>query len=350
MPQATRGPQGAQNFLGAAAHYTRKLRGAAIGGAGGDPPEDLENNEARRKRLREQEALMSTADKWDESSKKLRAQAHALSKPGDNKLPTCPLQRKEQIRADTVKNVTAKSSDYRARASGAAAPTNKTTAGPTESENASPPADQTHLEFAEQEVKEQDVRRQHEIRIAQAEWLGRQRAAVSARVAPPNATPTLEEVAREHGIQHPSGGDPVHPPGLGGIFGKRPVTAPSQFAMPPPPPLGQAGTTPGAHTTPSTQMPPQQDDLPPAVPSPGGCDSADPTLMPVIRHSGAGFNRNAHNWPPLPMRDGGMLLPSGVGKLIRQFANRTRDENRRLREHPSNARRWICMHACMHAC
>ena len=292
---------------------------------------------------------MSSADKCDDSSKKLRAQAHALSKPGDNKLPTCPLQRKEQLRAHRVKNVTSNISDYRARA---VAPTNKTTAGPTESENASPPADQTHFEFAEQEVKEQDVRRQNEIRIATAEWLGRQRAAVSARVAPPNATPTLEEVAREHGIQHPSGGDPVHPPGLGGIFGKRPVTAPSQFDMPPPPPLGQAGTTPGAHTTPSTQMPPQQDDLPPAVPSPGGCDSADPTLMPVIRHSGAGFNRNAHNWPPLPMPGGGMPLPLTAWSLVREFAKRTPDEDRRLREHPSNARRWIyaCMHACMLAC
>jgi hypothetical protein len=72
--------------------------------------------------------------------------------------------------------------------------------------------------------------------------------------------------------------------------------------------------------------------------------------MPVIRHSGAGCNNNAHNWPPLPMRDGGMLLPLPALALIRKFANRTPDENRRLREHPSNARRWICMHACMHAC
>ena len=73
-----------------------------------------------------------------------------------------------------------------------------------------------------------------------------------------------------------------------------------------------------------------------------------PPLMLIIQHSNHRMGANAAHWPPLPVPGGGTTLPENVLALIRLFANRTRDEDRRLRAHSTNNRRWIC--TCMHAC
>ena len=73
-----------------------------------------------------------------------------------------------------------------------------------------------------------------------------------------------------------------------------------------------------------------------------------PPLMLIIQHSNHRMGANAAHWPPLPVPGGGTTLPENVVAIIRLFANRTRDEDRRLRAHSTNNRRWIC--TCMHAC
>jgi hypothetical protein len=67
-----------------------------------------------------------------------------------------------------------------------------------------------------------------------------------------------------------------------------------------------------------------------------------PALIPSVE------GEDTTHWPPLPLPGGGTTLPDRAMALIREFANRTRDEDRRLRAHSSNSRRWIC--TCMHAC
>jgi hypothetical protein len=81
---------------------------------------------------------------------------------------------------------------------------------------------------------------------------------------------------------------------------------------------------------------------------PPGWGPAGPPLMPEIQHSNCGMGANAAHWPPMPVPSGGTMLPEHVMAVIRSFANRTRNEDRRLRAHSSNNRRWICI--CMHAC
>jgi hypothetical protein len=81
---------------------------------------------------------------------------------------------------------------------------------------------------------------------------------------------------------------------------------------------------------------------------PPGWGPAGPPLMPEIEHSNCGMGANAAHWPPMPVPSGGTMLPEHVMAVIRSFANRTRNEDRRLRAHSSNNRRWICI--CMHAC
>ena len=83
-------------------------------------------------------------------------------------------------------------------------------------------------------------------------------------------------------------------------------------------------------------------------PLPNGWGGAVPPVMQEIHHAGGGMGTNGAHWPPLPVPGGGATMPLIPLALILQFAVRTAEEDRRLRAHSSNNRRWIC--TCMHAC